>query len=116
MSSPAGALTRTPRRAWVLVTVVAGLFAIPSTVGVAVLLVHGRWMASLSGSLSVLAAYWFAMGAWRRTPWGLASAESAPPGPPVLSVRVARAYTVLATACVGALAVAVAVQALVLSR
>ena len=116
MSSRVGAPTRTPRRAWVLVTVVAGLFAVTSIVGVAVLLFYGQWMDSLSGSLSVLAAYWFAMGAWRPTPWGLASAESAPPGPPELSVRVARAYTVFAAACVGALAIAVAVQALVLSR
>lgn len=82
MSPTPGELTRTPRRAWVVLAAVTGLLGAANALGVGVLLFNGRWMESLLGLLSVLTAYWFAMGAWRRTPWGLASVENAPPDPP----------------------------------
>ena len=116
MSPAPGELTRTPRRAWVVLAVAAGLLGAANALGVVALLFNRRWMESLLGLLGVLPAYWLAMGAWRRTPWGLASVENAPPGPPALSPSSARLYAVIAAACVGALVIALGLQAVVLSR
>ena len=111
-----GEQMRTPRRAWMIVTVLAGLLAVGNAIGVIVLLVNTRWLEALLGLLSVPAAYWFSMGAWRRTPWGQATSENAPPDPPVLSPRRARTYAWIGAACVGELVVALALQVFVLSR
>jgi hypothetical protein len=108
--------TRRPRRASAVVTAGAAVMAAANTLGVVVLLAGARWAEAGLGAVAVLAWYWFALGAWRRTPWGLASPENAPPGPPALSSGQARAYAVTGAACVGALAVAVALQAAASSR
>ena len=99
-----------------MLTALAGLLAAANAFGVVVLLVDARWMEAALGVLSVVTAYWFAMGAWRRTPWGRVSADNAPSAPPVLSPRRARVYVLTGAACVGALALALGLQAFVLSR
>lgn len=98
-----------------VVLVVAALWGLANTLGSLVLAINGLFVESAFGLLSILAAYWFAMGAWRRTPWGLASAEDAAVGPPQLSHRRARVYVALAIGCVLAAGVAVSLQAFVLS-
>lgn len=103
---------RTPRRSWLAFTMIAALVAVMNALGVVVLLINARWIDSLLGALSVVTAYWFAMGAWRRTPWGLATIENAPPMPALLSDRHARAYVFAALGCAGLALVALGLQAL----
>lgn len=104
---------RAPRRAWLILATFAALWGIANAVGVIALLVNARVVESILGMLSVLAAYWFAIGAWRRTPWGLGSLENAPPDPPTLSHRRAVIYRALAAGCVVAAGTALALQAFV---
>lgn len=109
-------MRRRPRKAWILGTVFAGFLGLSNALGVALLALNRRWLEGVTGLLSVLAAYWIAMGAWRRTPWGAPSASDLPAPPTILSARRARIYIVVSVACVVAAAVAVALQVLVFSR
>lgn len=109
-------MRRRRRKAWILGTVFAGFLGLSNALGVVLLALNRRWLEAMISLLSLLAAYWIAMGAWRRTPWGARSASDLPAPPTVLSALGARIYIVVSVACVVAVAVAVALQAFVFSR
>ena len=106
------AIDRTPRTGWIALTVVAAVLGIANGVGVVVAMFHARWLEALLGAGSVLALYWFAAGAWLRTPWGDVSTRTAPPGPPPLSAARARSFILIAGGAALAAALALAWQAL----
>ncbi len=105
--------TRIPHRLWLVPTVFAGVLGVANAIGAVILLAHTRWTDTMLGTLTVVTAYWFAMGSWRRTPWGLASPDNAPPMLAPLSDRRAMAYVVAALACVLLPLLALGVQVLV---
>jgi hypothetical protein len=81
-------------------------------VGVALLLFWGEWFEAMVGALTVVGLYWFAAGAWLRTPWGRVSERTPPPGPPVLTDGRANTYVAVGGICVIACLIALALQAL----
>ena len=101
---------RQPNRGWIVLVIVAGLLGAATPVAVAIALVSTRWRDALLAVLQLPTWYWLAMGAWRRTPWGLATPDNAPPGPPALSQRWATRYVALCAACAVAAALALAIQ------
>lgn len=107
---------RTLRPAWVVLAVIAGFVTVLSWIGVFALVLNAQWWAALLGALASVGTYWFAVGAWRRTPWGYASPQEAPPDPPQLSERRALAYVYIGLSCVAAAAIALVLQAFVQSR
>ena len=107
--------TRVPRRLWLAPMLLAGVLGLTNAIGAVILLVNNRWIEAVLGVLTVVTAYWFAMGSWRRTPWGLATPENAPPMPAPLTDRRARVYVIAALACVALSLVALGLQALVLA-
>jgi len=108
MSGRQGNKTRL-RRWWILLVLGAGLMGLLSLVGVVACLFAGEWAGVGMNAAWVVASYWFAVGAWLRTPWGRPEGSSPPP-PPELTYGRARAYTTLAVACVTACAIALAAQ------
>lgn len=91
---------------------VASLSGLVSLLGVVACLFAGQWAEVGMNAAWVVASYWFAAGAWLRTPWGHRPEAIPPPPPPELSDTRARAYTTLAVVCVTACAMALAVQAI----
>ena len=100
-------------RAWAVVTVLAGLTLSLNAVSFIVLALTGRWGLALLSVGWIVASYWFALGAWLRTPWGTVENRTAPPDPPPLSDRAARSYIALAGLCLVAVTVALAVQVVI---
>jgi arginine exporter protein ArgO len=103
---------REPQSAWIALTVLAAALGIANGVGAVAALFDARWLEAIVGAGGVLALYWFAAGAWLRTPWADVSASTPPPDPPPLSSTRARLYIVIAAGSALAAALALAVQAL----
>lgn len=81
-------------------------------VGGLLLLTAGEWFGATVGLLTVVGFYWFAAGAWLRTPWGHRSERTPPPAPPLLSEGRAHAYVAVSGMCVIACLIALALQAI----
>jgi hypothetical protein len=96
---------------WLIVAAVfAGLLALDAA-GFVYIVVRGPRERLVLAPFTALAAYWFMMGAWRRTSWGRPEPGGAgPPGPPGLSPQRARALILLAVACAAAVVTAFIVQ------
>jgi len=60
----------------------------------------------------MVGTYWFAVGAWLRTPWGHVADKIPPPGPPALSDGRAHAYVAMGALCVIACLIAFGAQAI----
>jgi len=77
-----------------------------------ILLATRHWSLAAQALLAGLGSYWFAAGAWLRTPWGRIEARTPPPSPPAMSDRHAHLYIAAGLTCVIACVVALAIQAL----
>jgi hypothetical protein len=97
--------------AWALL---AGLMAVLTVLNMAAcvyVLVHGHPLALLRMPVGLLFGYWVGMGAWRRTAWGRPAPGVVVVGGPGLSTAGATRMVYLCVACVIALTLAQAVQA-----
>lgn len=88
----------------------AGLLAVLNGVGVVILLMRREWLGAAMGLFAVVGLYWFAVGAWLRTPWGHVADRTPPPGPPSLTAARARAYVAIGGVCVIACLIALSAQ------
>jgi hypothetical protein len=95
-----------------VVAVAAALLGVLGVVDAVRLLVAGEWFEAVVGVLTVVGMYWFAAGAWYRTPWGHSAERIPPPEPPTLTADRARTYIALGATCVAACLIALATQAL----
>ncbi|MEO7556821.1 MAG: hypothetical protein ABIV94_09515 [Acidimicrobiales bacterium] len=96
-----------------MVVVPCGFLVVGSVIMGLVVVAFRQWSSAADLAVVALGAYWFAAGAWLRTPWGNVATRTPPPGPPELSDRHAALYAITALACVITCAVALAGQALV---
>lgn len=103
--APHDAAHSDPRRRGLALTVLAGVVRLTNAISALILLINTRWTEAVLGVLTVVAAYWFAIGSGRSTPWGLASRDDAPPVPAPLSdrraMRVTRTYLPFTDQCHG---------------
>ena len=105
-------MERVKRPSWLAVVVLAGFVGVAALLGTVLMLVGSRWSDAGTGVLVALASYWFAAGAWLRTPWGRVETRNPPPAPPELTARHAELYVVAGVLCVVACVVALGLQAL----
>lgn len=112
MTEDSGSIDRPVRRGWVIVAALAIVLGVLQVIGVVVLLIWGEWFPAVMGVLTLAGLYWFAAGAWLRTPWGRIADRTPPPGPPELSERAANRYVVVGGMCVIACLIALALQAI----
>ncbi len=104
--------TRSPKRTWIVLAVVAAVSGVLSVISAAVLLWRARWFEAAFGLGLDRASYWFTVGAWLRTPWAELEAVDPIPGPPPLEDARPRRYLVAACLAGVALALALATQAI----
>lgn len=105
-------IERPLREGWVIVTALSGVLGVLNAVAVVFLLIAGEWFGAALGVLTIVGLYWFAAGAWLRTPWGHHSERTPPPAPPSLSEGRARVYVAVGELCVIACLIALALQAI----
>jgi hypothetical protein len=96
---------------WLTLAVLMAVLTALNTVACLISLFGGDLVALLRGAASFLFGYWITVGAWRRTSWGRVEVDTRALGPP-LSAGHASAMTLLGVACVIALLLALAIQAL----
>ena len=102
--------TRTARDlGWCGLILVMGVLAACSVAVLVGSLRRGDWFALVRTPCTLLFAYWMAVGAWRRTSWGLVVVDVTDAGP-TLSATHTRRMVLLAAACPVALAFALGVQ------
>jgi hypothetical protein len=99
-------------RGWVAGAAIAVAWALLSLVGAVSLALSARWFDAALAIGSARAGYWFAAGAWLRTPWGHLEASDPLPVPPVLTGARARLYVLAVGLVAIALMLALALQAL----
>ena len=92
--------------------VVAAVLGVMNLVAVPVLVWRGRLLEAVLAAGWARASYWFAAGAFRRTPWGAAVDVDPLPGPPPLSDRQVRHDAVAAGLAAIAVVLALAFQAI----
>src|SRR5689334_21417278 len=103
---------RVLRRSWVLLAAPMAVLLAADSLAVVILFATAHWVAAAQASAGAVVAYWFAVGAWLRTPWSVIHSRVAPPGAPELTSMRSRHYIALALVCVIACVVALGMQAI----
>lgn len=95
---------------WLALAVVMGVLTALNTVACLISLFRGDLFSLVRGPAFFLFGYWIAVGAWRRTSWGRVEVDGHALGPAVGAGHAAT-MTLLGVACVIALLLALAMQA-----
>jgi len=98
------------RRSWAIAAVVAAVWGVLAAVGAVARAAAGDRFEAVLALGYARASYWFAAGAWRRTPWGHVEGEDPLPGPPPLTAARVTRYALVALVASVAIVVAFTVQ------